>query len=287
MNNRTRSDGEQSSARRWAAPLAVALLVTLLGLGALLTSDGGPVFTQPAATGPATSLATRPMHFPQTRPGAEERAQERERMVRVLLAYRWPQVTDQRVIAAMRAVPRHKFVPPEVRRAAYDDTPLPIGLAQTISQPYIVALMSQLLQTKPGDRVLEVGTGSGYQAAVLADMGCTVYTVEILKELGSAAKRLAEMHYDAVHAKVADGYFGWKEHAPYDAIVVTCAATDVPPPLIEQVKTGGRICIPVKFFDTQDLVLATKQPDGRVVSRSVTGVQFVPLLGGHDRRPRD
>jgi protein-L-isoaspartate(D-aspartate) O-methyltransferase len=220
---------------------------------------------------------------PTTRPRADERLTERRRMVEVLRGYADPPVTERRVLDAMLAVPRHAFVPPAERARAYDDSPLPIGLGQTISQPYIVALMTEVLATKPGDRVLEIGTGSGYQAAVLAELGCSVYTVEIFKELGETARdRLAVLNYPNVEVRVGDGYFGWKEHAPYDAIIVTCAATHVPPALIEQLKPGGRLVIPVgQAFSVQDLVLLTKEQDGRVRSRSITMVRFVPLQGGH------
>lgn len=271
---------------------AVAALLWALGVFDARGPDRPP--PPPAETRPATRPATtrpgvEPAEFPKVRPGADERREERQRMVADLLAYRWPAVTDARVIAAMRAVPRHRFIPARARFAAYDDRPVSIGMGQTISQPYIVALMSQLAQTTPGDRVLEVGAGSGYQAAILADMGCEVYTIEIFKELGeSAAERLREMHYEHVHVRVGDGYFGWKEHAPYDAVVVTCAATHVPPALIEQVKPGGRIIIPIgPAYGEQDLIVAVKEADGRVTSRSVLGVAFVPLRGGHEEIPAD
>ncbi len=155
-------------------------------------------------------------------------------------------VTDARVLAAMRKVPRDAFVPEAVRDLSYTDQPLPIGYDQTISQPYIVALMTEKLRVKPTDRVLEIGTGSGYQAAILGELAAEVYTIEIVKPLGKrAAATLQRLGYKNVHVKIGDGYQGWPEHAPFDAIIVTCAPDHVPRPLIEQTKEGGRIIIPV------------------------------------------
>ncbi len=189
-------------------------------------------------------------------------------------------VKDRRVLAAMRKVPRHEFVLPRYLGAAYADTPLPIGLGQTISQPYIVAFMTELLKPKPEHKVLEIGTGSGYQAAVLAELVKEVYTIEIYKQLGDRAKkRLEDLKYKKIKCKVADGYFGWQEHAPFDAIIVTCAADHIPPPLIKQLKPGGRMCIPVgNVALTQQLFLVEKNEDGSVRSKSVLPVRFVPLI---------
>lgn len=281
MSLETSERGRPPAVGRWVVPAAVLLVLVALGTVVVLSGPGQPGPKSRPTTVPTTQGAL----FPRTRPGAEKRVRERARMLRDLRRHR-PPVTDQRVLAAMRAVPRHKFVRPRDQWAAYADRPVEIGLGQTISQPYIVALMSELLETKPGDRVLEIGTGSGYQAAVLADMGCEVYTIEIVRELGaSAAKRLGGMRYTNVQSKVADGYFGWKEHAPYDAIVVTCAATHVPPALLRQLKPGGRICIPVgPVLGAQDLIVVTRRPDGRFRSRSVIPVRFVPLTGRHDQR---
>lgn len=190
---------------------------------------------------------------------------------------------DRRVLAVMAEVPRHLFVPLPRRHAAYENRPLPIGHGQTISQPYIVALMTDLLQSQPGDRVLEVGTGSGYQAAILARLAERVYTVEIIEPLGNeAAQRLAGHGYTNVEVKVADGYYGWPEHAPFDAIIVTAAGSHVPPPLVRQLKSGGRMVLPVgTSFLTQQLVLVEKQADGSVINRQILPVSFVPLVGGH------
>lgn len=190
---------------------------------------------------------------------------------------------DDRVMAAMRDVPRHDFVPAENRRYAYRNRPLPIGYGQTISQPYIVALMSDLLEVKPGDRVLEVGTGSGYQAAVLAAMKTKVFTVEIIPELGrEVAERLDRLGYDEIETRVGDGYYGWEDHAPFDGIIVTAAATHIPPPLVQQLKPGGRMVIPVGgAFRVQQLTVVEKSEDGEVTTRQLLPVAFVPLTGDH------
>lgn len=187
---------------------------------------------------------------------------------------------DPRVMAVMGQVPRHEFVPEAQKPYAYHNRPLPIGHGQTISQPYIVGLMTDLLMAKPGDTVLEIGTGSGYQAAVLAGLVKAVYTIEIIEPLGrQACDRLKRLAYQQVACKVGDGYYGWKEHAPYDAIVVTAAASHVPPPLIRQLKPGGRMVIPVGAqFMTQYLLLVEKAADGAVSTRQILPVKFVPLV---------
>jgi protein-L-isoaspartate(D-aspartate) O-methyltransferase len=190
---------------------------------------------------------------------------------------------DPNVMRAMATVARHEFVPREQKRYAYENRPLPIGHGQTISQPYIVALMTDLLEVSPHSRVLEVGTGSGYQAAILAQLVDHVYTIEIIAPLAKRAIHLLRrLKITTVHAKVADGYYGWPEHAPYDAIVVTAAANHVPPPLIKQLKPGGRMVIPVGGrFMTQELLLVTKTRDGEITTRQILPVRFVPLTGGH------
>jgi len=206
----------------------------------------------------------------------------REAMVRTQIStppdYRDP-VRDQRVLQAMLTVPRHLFVRSQDIPRAYGDYPLPIGYGQTISQPYIVALMTELLEVQPQHTVLEVGTGSGYQAAVLSHLAASVYSVEIVRPLAErAAKRLAQLGYKNVHTRVADGYYGWKEHAPFDRIIVTCAATLVPPPLIQQLRPGGRMCIPVGGqYTVQHLVLIDKSEKGRITMRKTLPVRFVPL----------
>jgi protein-L-isoaspartate(D-aspartate) O-methyltransferase len=184
-----------------------------------------------------------------------------------------------RVMAAMASVPREQFVPASNRVFAFANGPVPIGHGQTISQPYIVALMTDLLELGAGDTVLEVGTGSGYQAAVLAELTAHVYSVEIIEALASAAaERLVRLGYDNVTVRHADGYEGWAEHAPFDAIIVTAAAPHIPPPLVAQLKPGGRLVIPVgEPGCVQKLVLVEKSPDGSVTSRDILMVAFVPL----------
>jgi len=184
---------------------------------------------------------------------------QREKMVADQIVARG--VKDEKVLFSMGTVPRHKFVSEDLINSAYEDRPLPIGLGQTISQPYIVALMTQLLGLGEKDKVLEVGTGSGYQAAILSGIVKEVYTIEIFEELGTmAGKRLRDLGYHNVKVKVADGYYGWPEEALFDAIIVTCAATHIPPPLIEQLKDGGTMCIPVgSVFWTQNLMLVERR----------------------------
>jgi len=187
------------------------------------------------------------------------------------------------VIAAMGRVQRHEFVLPDSRKYAYENRPLSIGYAQTISQPYIVAIMTDLLDLKSSDRVLEIGTGSGYQAAVLAEIVKEVYTIEVIRELGiSAEKRLKKLGYKNIKTRIADGYYGWKAHAPYDAIIVTAAAGNIPPPLFKQLKPGGKMIIPVKSFSqVQHLVLISKDENGAMTTRQILPVRFVPLTGKH------
>lgn len=191
-------------------------------------------------------------------------------------------VRDAATLAAMRAVPRHQFVPAEYRDVAYADTPLPIGLGQTISQPYIVAFMTEALRLAPLMRVLEVGTGSGYQAAVLDQVGCRVFTLEIFSELAERAReRLERLGYRRTTVRHGDGHFGWAEHAPFDAIIVTAAAGYIPPALVEQLKPGGRMIIPVGSVQgVQFLVLVEKRAGGRVTTQSLLPVRFVPMLQG-------
>jgi protein-L-isoaspartate(D-aspartate) O-methyltransferase len=189
---------------------------------------------------------------------------------------------DQAVLRVMDAVPRHEFVPEDQQPYAYNDRPLPIGYGQTISQPFIVALMTDLLDAEPADVVLEIGTGSGYQAAVLSPLVAEVYSIEIVPQLGQAAeKRLAALGYANVEARVGDGYYGWEEHAPFDGIVVTAAASSIPPPLVAQLAPGGRMVIPVgPPFMTQILMLVEKAADGSVTTEQLLPVSFVPLTGG-------
>lgn len=191
-------------------------------------------------------------------------------------------LTD-RVLQAMLKVTRHEFVPDRLRPYAYENRPLPIGFGQTISQPYIVAVMTDLMDASEDATVLEVGTGSGYQAAVLAECVKQVYSIEIIEELGrEAASRLERLGYRNVEVRTGDGYYGWKEKAPFDAIMVTAAASHIPPPLIEQLKPGGRMIIPIgSAFMTQHLMLVEKDPGSKIKTRQLLPVAFVPLTGGH------
>ncbi len=190
---------------------------------------------------------------------------------------------DAAVMGVMGKVPRHEFVPTVEKRHAYENRPLAIGFGQTISQPYIVALMTDLVQPDADDVVLEIGTGSAYQAAVLAELVRQVHTIEIIEPLhDSATKRLDRLGYDNVTTKLGDGYYGWEQHAPFDAIVVTAAASHVPPPLINQLKPGGRMVIPVGGrFVTQQLLLIEKTADDEIITRQMGAVRFVPLTGKH------
>jgi len=211
-------------------------------------------------------------------------AAARRRMVEQQIRVRG--VRDEAVLAAMAAVPRHEFVPPELRGAAYDDHPLPIGLGQTISQPYIVALMTEALALRPTDRVLELGTGSGYQAAVLAVLADSVFTIEYFPALAAeAAQRLSRLGCANVVVKAGDGWGGWPERAPFDAAIVTFAAPEPPPAVVAQLLPGGRLCVPVGGpGDVQELVLYVKRGDGSLAARPLGAVRFVPAQGAAGRR---
>jgi protein-L-isoaspartate(D-aspartate) O-methyltransferase len=222
--------------------------------------------------------------FPPAPAPADGFAEARRRMVEEQIAPRG--VTAPRVLAAMQSVPRHLFVPESERGNAYADRPLPIGAKQTISQPYIVALMTSLLDVQPGDRVLEVGTGSGYQAAVLSRLAGEVYSVEILEDLAHRARRtLSALGFDNVHVRVGDGYQGWPEKALFDGIIVTAAPPRVPAPLLRQLKVGGKLVIPVGE-GYQDLEVLTKRADGGFDRTKVLPVRFVPMTGQAQRERR-
>ncbi len=244
--------------------MILALVLSALVVGACRPDShaGGPAVTPepPAVAAPA----------------ATERAAVRERMVRDQLEARG--VRDARTLAAMRKVPRHEFVPDAVASHAYADHPLPIGHEQTISQPYIVAFMTEALRLRGGEKVLEVGTGSGYQAAVLAEIAREVYTIEIVAPLAARARAdLARLGYTSVHVRAGDGYKGWPEAAPFDAIMVTAAAPRVPEPLLAQLKDGGRLVIPVGE-DDQQLMIVTRKGD-TFARETVLPVRFVPMTG--------
>jgi len=218
----------------------------------------------------ATACGQRPIP-------ASDFGAERQRMVQQQLMARG--INDARVLAGMAKVPREEFVPRESRAASYEDGPLPIGHGQTISQPYIVAFMTEQLRPKPNDRVLEIGTGSGYQAAILAGLVKDVYTIEIIEPLAKNAEAtLQRLGFKNVHVKAGDGYRGWPEQAPFDAITVTCAPDHVPQPLIDQLKEGGRMIIPVGGFGDQELYLLEKK-NGQLQRRAVLPVRFVPMAG--------
>jgi len=259
-----------ASCRTWRGLVLVVLL--LLGgswLFVALENQGGEEGDQPVEDRDDVHPAT-----------GRDRSEERMKMVEVQIRQRG--VTDQDVLTAMAAVPRHEFVPDDLQNQAYADHPLPIGYGQTISQPYIVALMTELLELEKTDRVLEIGTGSGYQAAILSKIVAEVYTVEIIEPLAREARqRLARLGYDNVYVKQGDGYYGWEEHAPYDAIVVTAAPDHIPQPLVQQLKDGAHMVIPVgPPGGYQELWKITKQGD-KIVKRNITGVLFVPLTGEH------
>ena len=204
---------------------------------------------------------------------------ERSRMVDEQIVNRG--VKDERVLAVMRKIPRHEFLPEGIRGMAYNDNALPLGEGQTMSQPYMVALMTESLRLKGSERVLEIGTGSGYQAAVLAEMGEKVYTVERIKTLADKARTtLDRLGYKSVAIKVYDGTYGWKEMAPFDAIIVTAGSPDIPAPLVEQLKEGGRMSIPVGDRYGQQLITVVKTAEGVTTERSIPCV-FVPLIGNH------
>jgi protein-L-isoaspartate(D-aspartate) O-methyltransferase len=192
-------------------------------------------------------------------------------------------IEDPGVLEAMRKVPRHLFVPEKYRAFSYRDHPLPIGQGQTISQPYIVAFMTEALDLKPNEKVLEIGTGSGYQAAILAELVKEVYTIEIVEKLGKRAQRTLEMlGYKNIHVKIGDGYMGWPEKAPFDAVIVTCAPERIPEALVQQLNDGGRMIIPVgKAGAIQELVRAVKKK-GKLKTKEVMRVRFVPMVKGHD-----
>ncbi|MGQ9457873.1 MAG: protein-L-isoaspartate(D-aspartate) O-methyltransferase [Anaerolineae bacterium] len=256
--------------RRWPWFLLAAVALAGLGLAGVRLGMGWRSSPAAATPPPPPTEAATPDPYREARLSMVE-SQLRLRDIR-----------DEDVLRVMEKVPRHEFVPPEYVNQAYADHPLPIGYGQTISQPYIVALMTQLLRLKRGDKVLEIGTGSGYQAAILAELTDEVYTVEIIPQLAQAAEeRLRRLGYTNVHVLNADGYYGWKEHAPYDCIIVTCAPDHIPPPLLEQLKDGGRLVIPVgPPGGYQTLWLVERKADD-FIHKSITGVIFVPLVGEH------
>jgi protein-L-isoaspartate(D-aspartate) O-methyltransferase len=258
--------------RRLGPTLVGVSVLGVVGAAPLPASDQGCVWHPPIAR------------------SAKECADERRRMVADQIASPVDgreAVTDRRVLEAMLAVPRHAFVPLAERASAYADTPLPIGYGQTISQPYVVALMTTLLRLRPRDKVLEIGTGSGYQAAVLAHLTPHVYTIEIVQELAETAGRnLRDQGYHDIRLRLGDGHLGWPEAAPFDAIIVTCAPDDLPEPLWAQLSPGGRIVIPIGSAGrVQRLVVVSKTPDGQRRTQIITDVRFVPMVREPIPRP--
>ena len=217
----------------------------------------------------------------------DDYAAQREAMVNALVAAGY--ISDARVIEAMRAVPRHEFVPEGVRGAAYLDTPLPIGYDQTISAPGIVGMMTQALEPKPTDRVLEIGTGSGYQAAVLSKLVAQVYTIEIVEGLANTARdRLQQLGYANVTVRWGDGYLGWEEHAPFDAVIVTCAPEEVPQPLVDQLRVGGLMVIPVGEQDQVQKLLRIEKTEAGLEQIELADVLFVPMTrAGDEDQPEE
>ena len=253
-----------------------ALCVLILGVG-LLPRCGRPAEGEPPAAPPAPPASS---DTPSPADVADPYARARLAMVERQIEARG--VSDPRVLAVMRSVPRHEFVPARTRPRSYDDRALPIGRGQTISQPYIVAFMTEQLALEPSDRVLEIGTGSGYQAAVLAELVAEVYTIEIIESLARRAEAdLTRLGYTNVHVKAGDGFAGWPEHAPFDAVILTCAPADVPQPLIDQLAVGGRLIAPVGE-GWQQLVLLKKTEEG-VTREAVLDVIFVPMTGEAER----
>ena len=277
-------------AKAWWLAGGTLVLAIALAFVSILSACPSDLGSTAEVSAPRPHPAESPLHEAETplqtarslewrRPRFEERKDERYAMVSNQIA--GGVVKAKAVLDAMRNVPRHLFVPPGHQGKAYWDRPLPIGEGQTISQPYIVAYMTQVLMLKHGDTVLEIGTGSGYQAAVLSELTPRVYTVEIIEKLAKeASKRLDRLGYDTIKTMHGDGYYGWEKHEPFDAIIVTAAAGHVPPPLTKQLKSGGRLVIPLGDpFSTQWLVVVKKHEDGTFTSRILMPVRFVPMTG--------
>jgi protein-L-isoaspartate(D-aspartate) O-methyltransferase len=259
-----------------SVPLFILIFLSVL----LLAVNSGGVGCNGQQSKPEDGEATE-NNGPDSKQDKYEK--QRESMVKRQIEARG--VKDALVLKAMRKVPRHEFVPENVKHMAYADHPLPIGLDQTISQPYIVAFMTEALKIKPGDKVLEIGTGSGYQAAVLGEITENVYSIEIICELEKRAKKdLDRLGYKDVVTKCGDGYQGWTEEAPFDAVIVTAAPDHVPQPLIDQLKVGGRLVIPVGAY-FQELIRITKTKDGKKEER-LLGVRFVPMTGEAEKKKR-
>jgi len=261
--------------------LAAAALLTLIIMIARVVSMRSGTSSDTSQTSLPPSTATQISTG--LTPTADPYQGARMKMVETQMRNR--DITDEEVLKVMEKVPRHEFVPERYQGLAHADRPLPIGYGQTISQPYIVALMTQLLEVGQADKVLEIGSGSGYQAAIMGELAHEVYTVEIIEELAeSATELLRRLGYANVHVKHADGYYGWKEHAPYDAIIVTCAPDHIPQPLLDQLADGGRMVVPVGPPGAYQVLWKIEREGEEIVSRRITGVVFVPLTGEHSPR---
>jgi protein-L-isoaspartate(D-aspartate) O-methyltransferase len=260
--------------------LLVELLISLVGCVACRSQPTSSSSIPGATLSPERAISATSETAP-VAVSADPYAKTRSAMVRDQIAARG--VADAAVLDIMRRVPRHRFVPDAYLTAAYEDHPLPIGYGQTISQPYIVAVMTEALKVKPGDRILEIGTGSGYQAAILDALGAAVYTVEIIPALAEQARaRLAELGHTRTQVSTGDGYFGWAEHAPYDAIIVTAAPDHLPQPLIGQLKEGGRLIIPIGPTGSYQTLWLFEKVGSELQATDLGGVIFVPLRGeGH------
>ena len=255
--------------------------VALAALLAAAAATSGGAATKPNQLRTSPPQRTQLQANTSNQSGGDPYAGPRRDMVELQIRDRG--VHQPAVLRAMESVPRHLFVPEEDRKQAYTDAPLPIGWGQTISQPYIVALMTQLLDLGPNDKVLEIGTGSGYHAAVLSRVAGEVYTIEIIDQLGRQAKStLQQLGYQNVHTRIGDGYQGWPDEAPFDAIILTAAPPKIPQPLIDQLKVGGRMVVPVGSY-VQDLMLITKTAQG-IEKKTVAPVRFVPMTGEAQRK---
>jgi protein-L-isoaspartate(D-aspartate) O-methyltransferase len=265
------------------------LFLPLLFLGACQTRESQGIHTStptskiPILVATFTPIPPTPEATPTSSPVPSEDetlVELRSQMVDEQISPRG--IEDPAILAAMRTIPRHKFVPDDMVELAYNDHPLPIGYGQTISQPFIVALMTQSLNPKPGQRILEIGTGSGYQAAVLAELGVEVYTIEIIPELADqAGNRFTELGYSNIHSLTADGYFGWEEFAPFDAIIVTAAPDHLPQPLANQLLEGGRLVIPIGPVGFVQTLWLFEKELGELQATNLGGVTFVPFTGEH------
>lgn len=259
--------------KRTFSSRAVLIFIFVLTTGVSISCQAQTELQETAPAGRTTSP------LPSSTPG-DMYKNAREKMVEGQIAGRG--IKDEDVLSAMRSVPRHKFVPDKYLNQAYADHPLPIGHGQTISQPYIVALMTEELDVERGDRVLEVGTGSGYQAAVLAEMGLEVFTMEIIPELAAQAReRLQLLGYENVTVKNADGYYGWEEHGPYDGIIVTAAPDHLPQPLVHQLEEGGHLVIPIGPIGAVQTLWRYEKVNGEIQATNLGSVKFVPLTGEH------